>query len=328
MGFYEGKKVLVTGGAGFIGSNLVEALVNVGAHVRVVDSLARGRLEFLADVRDEIEFVKLNLQNFENAKKAVETQEVVFHLAALVGGIDWLLRKQSNIAWINGVMDQNMIRAAVEAGVERFMDTSTACVYGKEAPLPCREENAGGTYDSMYGRTKHYFEFVLKEYMKDYGIKVAIVRCFNVYGPKESFDRDNSHVIPALIHKAVDKDNPFVVFGTGEQARSFIYVDDVVRGMMDLTERHAKADPVNFGTPESIKIKDLARNILQLTGHNPKIVFDTTKPEGVHDRSADTRKAKQILGWEPTVNLEEGLKRTIDWFKKNRNLFWCNNCKS
>lgn len=328
MGFYEGKNVLVTGGAGFIGSNLVEVLVDAGAHVRVADSLARGRLEFLAGVRDDIEFMKLNLQDFADAKKAVEMQEIVFHLAALVGGIDWLLRKQSNVAWINGVMDQNMIRAAVEAGVERFMDTSTACVYGKEAPLPCKEENAGGTYDSMYGRTKHYFEFVLKEYMKDYGIKVAIVRCFNVYGPKESFDRDNSHVIPALIHKAVDKDNPFVVFGTGAQARSFIYVDDVVRGMMGLTETHAKADPVNFGTPESVKIKDLASKILQLTGHNPKMVFDTTKPEGVHDRCADNRKAKEILGWEPTVGLEDGLRRTAAWFKKNRNLFWCKNCRS
>ena len=153
MGFYEGKNVLITGGAGFIGSNLAEALVNRGAHVRVVDSLTRGKLEFLANVRDEIEFMNLNLQDFEDAKKAVKMQEVVFHLAALVGGIDWLLRKQSNIAWINGVMDQNMIRAAVEAGVERLMDTSTACVYGKEAPLPCKEEDAGGTYDSMYGRT-------------------------------------------------------------------------------------------------------------------------------------------------------------------------------
>jgi nucleoside-diphosphate-sugar epimerase len=328
MGFYEGKNVLVTGGAGFIGSNLVEALVAAGAHVRVADSLARGRLEFLGNVRDNIEFLELNLQEYRHARKAVEKQDIVFHLAALVGGIDWLLRKQSNIAWINAVMDQNLIRAAVEAGVERFMETSTACVYGKEAPLPCKEEAAGGTYDSMYGRTKHYFEFVLKEYMKDYGIRIAIVRCFNVYGPRESFDRENSHVIPALVHKAVDRDDPFVVFGTGEQARSFIYVDDVVRGMMDITEKYAEADPINFGTPESVKIKDLARKILRLTGHNPRMDFDTTKPEGVHDRCADIMKAKEILGWTPTVDFETGLQRTIEWFKENRELFWCENCKS
>jgi len=319
---WQDKNVLVTGGAGFIGSNLVERLVHKSASVRVVDNLSRGKLAYLEDVKNDVEFIKGDLTNEDACRKAVEDMDVVFHLAAIVGGINFLLDKEADVYRENSLMDTYMFKAAIDSGVERYLYTSSACTYPREATPPVTEDVAAkGTLDSSYGWAKWAGEIQAIRYAHDYGAKIAIARCFNVYGPNEDFSREKSHVIPALIHKAVDRDNPYIVFGSGEQTRSFIYVDDAVDGMIKMIESYCVADPVNIGTPEMVKIKDLARKILDIVGYDVEITLDRSMPEGVHDRAANNSKAREKIGWVPKIDLEEGLRRTIDWYKEHQDLF-------
>ncbi|MFH0929178.1 MAG: NAD(P)-dependent oxidoreductase [Candidatus Aenigmatarchaeota archaeon] len=318
---WEGMRVCVTGGCGNIGSPLVEKLSDLGAEVLVIDDLSRGNLKNIyrdGNLLPNVKFVHADLTKENVAKTHIKDQDVVVALAAYLAGIVELLKNQTFASYQNSLIDQYTMKAAAENGVKHIVFSSTACTYGKEAPLPAKEENAGGTYDSMYGRTKHYSEFLVKEYAKAYGMKATIFRFFNVYSGKEEFSL-KSHVIPGLTYKALNEMDPFVIWGTGEQTRSFIHADDVVRGILLGIEKSHNADPINLGTPEKVKIKDLAYKILEVCDFKPKkILFDTTKPEGVHDRCADNTKAKKILGWEPVVSLDDGLSRTIDDFKKLR----------
>jgi nucleoside-diphosphate-sugar epimerase len=316
---WEGMRVCVTGGCGNIGSPLVEKLSDMGAEVLVIDNLCRGRLENIyrdGKLLPNVKFVQADLTKEETAKTYIKDQDVVVALAAYLAGIVELLQNQTYASYNNSLIDQFTLKAVAENNIPHVAFASSACTYGKETPIPCKEENAGGTYDSMYGRTKHYSEFLVQEYAKAYGLKATIFRFFNVYSGKEEFSL-KSHVIPGLAYKALTKMDPYVIWGTGEQSRSFIHADDVVRGILLGIEKSTDASPINLGTPEKVKIKDLAEKILEISGFKPrKIMFDTSKPEGVHDRCADNTKAKKILGWEPVISLDEGLKRTIDDFKR------------
>lgn len=319
MAFWEGKKVLVTGGTGLIGSHLVEMLVDNGACVRVV-SHSRDPAKSLASYSDKIEVIRGDLTKWNSCRRAADGMEIVFHLAAVVGGVGYNVAHPAGAYTPNVLMNTLMLEAARVEDVERYLFTSSACVYPRECKIPISENEAWKTppepTNANYGWTKLMGELQAQAYAEEYGMKIAIVRPFNAYGPRDNFDPKTSHVIPALIRKAVERQDPFQVWGSGEPSRDFTYVTDVAKGMILATEKYAVADPINISTGREIKIKDLANLILKLAGHHPSdILFQREKPLGQPRRMADTTKAKKAIGFKATVSLEEGLKKTIDWYR-------------
>jgi len=318
------KRVLVTGGAGFIGSHLVDELLRRNAHVRVVDDLSRGKINNIAHCRNRIEFIKLDLMDAKNAEAAVRDVEMCFHLAAVVGGVDFMASHPSEILK-NVSINYNVIDACRKMNIDRLLYTSSACAYPvdlqtTENQPPLKEDDAlayGAKPDGDYGWTKLLGEIQCQAYHRSYGMKIAIVRPFNPYGPRESFDPKDSHVIPSLIRKAVRRENPYAVWGDGKQARAFEYVEDVVEGIILAIEKKVDADPVNLGGSNPVTIRELAELILRLTGYNTSITWDTSRPQGVRSRKADMSKALNVLGWKPRTPLKEGLTSTLDWLLRN-----------
>ncbi|MCB4790799.1 MAG: SDR family NAD(P)-dependent oxidoreductase [Elusimicrobia bacterium] len=320
MFIWSGKKVLVTGGAGFIGSHVVEMLVKRGARVLVVDNLENGSMDNLKSVKDEIVFKDFDLNDLDVCVDISKGIDVVMNIAAKVAGIEYNKNNQGEMYFDNVRINSNMLEASRINKVERTLMVSSACVYTRHCKIPT-PESEGYRYipeftNEGYGWSKRVAEWQSMAYAKEYGMKIAIARPYNAYGPRDHFDPDKSHVIAALIKRIFDNEDPLNVWGDGEQARAFIYVDDFARGLIELTEKYAVADPVNIGTDNEIKIKDLVSLIVKLSGRTPKIQFDTTKPSGQPRRNSDNTNAKQKIGFEAMVKLEDGLKRTIDWYKK------------
>jgi len=293
--------------------------------VRVVDDLSRGELGNLEHCFDRIEFVKGDLSNSKTAEKVVKGCRVCYHLAAVVGGVRWMNTHPSNI-FRSLLINYNIIEACRKREIDKLVFTSSACTYSVDLQsnddLPALSEenvlNCGAKPDGDYGWTKLIGEIQCKAYYKTYGLKTAIVRPFNPYGPRESFAIEDSHVIPALIRRAVNHENPLVVWGDGEQRRAFTYVTDLVDGIILAGDAISDASAINLGAWKDISIRELVELILKLTGCDNKIVWDTSKPKGVNVRKSDMTKALQVLKWEPRVNLEEGLRRTIDWYIKKK----------
>jgi len=321
--FWTGKRVLVTGGAGFIGSHLVDELLQKDAEVRVVDDLSRGSLGNIEQCRNRIEFVKRDLTNGKTAIEVTEDCDICFHLAAVVGGVKYMTTHPTEI-YRTMLINYNVIDACRKMDVDRFLYTSSACTYPVNLQIdptqpPLKEDDmlkCGALPDSDYGWVKLLGEIQCQAYHKAYGMKTVIVRPFNPYGPRECFDPQHSHVIPALIRKAVLQESPLYVWGDGGQTRAFTYVMDLVEGMILAIEKAPDADPINLSGSESTSIRELAEMILELTGYNTSIAWDKTKPQGVRSRKPDTTKAYRILGWKPKTSLKEGLMKTIDWFVK------------
>jgi nucleoside-diphosphate-sugar epimerase len=317
MSFYSGKRVLVTGGAGFLGSHLVERLVDEGANVRVVSR--RKKPQYLPPM-GVIEYARLDLSSFEHCLKATEGMDVVFHLAAEVGGIGYNVLHHGTMLTVNSILNLNMLEAARRQNVERYQVTSSTCVYPREATVPTPEtEGFKGSPEPTvwgYGWSKRVAELQAYAYAEEHKMKIAIVRPANAYGPRDDFSVRTSHVIPGLIRRVFEGTSPLTVWGSGNQTRSFIYVEDVVRGMMEITSKYAIADPVNLGTDEEVTIKELVNMIMELSGKHIKIQFDPSLPEGQPRKFADISKAREKIGWKPQFNLKEGLKRTIDWYRR------------
>ncbi len=320
MSFYQNKKVLVTGGTGFIGSHLTEALVKAKAKV-TVSSRSADKLKFLKAIKSKIQIIKLDLKNSSAVDKLVKGQNHVFHLAAHVGGIHYNNSHPATLLSENLLPAVNVIKAAKKAKVKKFLMVSSACVYPRFCTIPTPE--AEGFLDEPeptnygYGWAKRMMEVLAKTYSQEHHLKIGIVRPYNVYAPRDNFKPHQSHVIPALIKKVCDGQNPVIVWGDGSPTRSFIYVDDVVRGMMLALEKYPQPDPVNLGTCEEISIKDLVRLIIKLSGKKTKVKFDTSKPNGQPRRQCDTKKAKKILGFEAKITLEQGLPQVISYYQKH-----------
>jgi nucleoside-diphosphate-sugar epimerase len=315
--FYEGRRVLVTGGAGFIGSHLVRSLVDAGCEVHVADNLSRGSLENLRGVIDKIHFHHLDLTKFENCLSATRDMEYVFHLAASVGGIHYIGRENVRCFTPDILMHAYMLEAARINDVERFLFTSSACIYReKNKSLNIfREEDAyPANPATTYGWTKIMGEILCRSYYLDYGIKCSVVRIFNAYGENENLDPRWSHVIPSLIRKAIlyPKER-FIVFGDGKQERAFLYVKDCVEGLILAMQKIENADPINLGSEEVVSISTLAQKIVALSGKNIKIEYDLSGPKGTYRYCADTSKMKKVLVWNPKTPLDEGIKRTYKW---------------
>lgn len=320
-------RCLVTGGAGFIGSHLLNKLVEKKAEVRVVDDLSRGKMDNLKKCLNQVEFIHEDLEDASVALKCVEDVDFCFHLAAVVGGIEFMKSYPAKMCK-NIRINYNIIEACRRSDVERMLYVSSACVYPialqKDASkAPLKEEDAlkyGADPDGYYGWSKLLGEIQCRAYHEEYGMNIAVVRPFNPYGPNESFDPKDSHVIPALIRKAAHKETPFVIWGSGKQERAFTYVSDLVEGMLLAIEKSVSASPINLGTDEVISIKDLAELILKLTDHDVPINYDRPKPVGVISRKADISEAKRILGWRQKIDLETGLKKTINWYLKQQSV--------
>lgn len=321
---WAGVPVLVTGGASFIGSHLVDALVARGACVRIADDFSSGRLENLELSAAAVEVCEGDLRDREFSRLAVAGQSVVFHLAARHGGRGYIDTHPADCA-SNLVLDGIVIDEACRAGVERVCFASSACVYpvglqassqnGPRALL--REEWAdpfvegAAAADGEYGWAKLMGEMTLRAYHKQHGLKSACARIFTAYGEREN----ETHAVVALIAKAFVGQSPFEVWGDGQQDRNFTYVADTVEGMMRAALAIDDGSPVNVGTPEHIKVIDLVHRILTMTGHEPESLFlDTSKPVGVFSRAADLARCHELLHWEPTHTLDDGLRRTIDWY--------------
>lgn len=323
MVFWKEKNVLVTGGAGFIGSHLVNKLVALGANVTVIDDLSRGKLENLKNSFPKIKFIQTDLSK-EESQTYFDNQDFVFHLASIVGGVKKMSTEQT-LSAIIPMIDRNVYEACVRYGIKKVLYTSTACVYPvflqtkEHENYFLKEEDAfslGAKPESIYGWSKLYGEILGQKYHEEFGLGVSIVREFNIYGEREDFNPETSHVIPALVRRALKRDAPFMVWGTGEQSRSFLYVSDAIEGMILAIEKISDATPINFGTQERIKIKDLAFKVLRISGYNIKPVFDPSMPMGVFTRAPDITRAKRILQWEPKTNLDDGIKRVVEWYKQ------------
>jgi nucleoside-diphosphate-sugar epimerase len=316
---WEGRKVLVTGGASFIGSHLVDALVARGAQVRVVDNLSSGLLENIKGHLDKgsIEFVQEDLLHPDVARRAAEGMQVVFHLAADHGGRGYIDTHPVECS-TNMVLDGLVFRNCHQAGVEKVIFSSSGCVYPTSKQMDprekvyLREDMVKPPYeaDDLYGWAKLMAELTLKAYYEEYGMKSAVCRYFTVYGPRCG----ENHAVMAMIARAFLRQNPFEVWGTGEQIRNWTYIDDIVEGTILAAEKIDDATAVNLGTTERIRVIDCAREVIRLAGYEAEIKTLLDKPTGPLNRVADTSLAVKLLGRQPQVAFKEGLRRTLEWY--------------
>lgn len=316
---WEQENILVTGGCGMIGSHLSRRLTELDANVRIVDDLSRGSVDNIKDFRDKVDFHRMDLTSSVSANMAVSDKDIVVMFACVLGGIEELMRVPAILSYRNLMVDLNTIEACRIKGVKKVLYASTAMVYGKECKLPCKEDDPelGKSFYTVYGRCKYLMEHVLKSYSEQYGMDIKILRFFNVYSEFEEFNL-KSHVIPALIYKTLTlKQDPLVVWGTGEQRRSFTYASDIVSGILLALRKAPNCVPINLGSPYGIPIRTIAEKILFLCDKDFKrITFDTNKPEGASDMGADISRSKELLGWDPRVSLDDGLRRTIEGYKR------------
>jgi nucleoside-diphosphate-sugar epimerase len=331
------RRVIVTGGAGFIGSSLVDRLLGLGASVTVVDKLMtaekswvwEAKLARLSEIysRHGIESAKLHCMDLSTERDRFEllanSHDAVFHLAAVFGGREFVDDHQTECSRMLAI-DHNVISASHEAGIDHLHYSSSACVYPPSLNTPghlLKEDDILSTgegwraSDNLYGFAKLMGEMQLLALHTEHGFKSSVSRYLTVYGPGEL---DASHAIASLIEKALDAQDPFVVWGSGNQERGFTYVDDIVDGSILAAEATTDASPINLGWDKRYSIRAVAELILQTTGHTPrKMHYDLTKPEGPFSRALEISRARS-LGWEPKVDLEEGLRRTIDWHRQSR----------
>ncbi len=322
MSFWKGKRVLVTGGAGFIGSHLVEELVKDGAKVRVADNVERGRMENLEAVMKNIEFMKLDLRDPENARKACNQVEMVFNLAAKVTGIEYNRTHQADMFENNMLLQQIPLNAAHSQGAPRFIQVSTACIYPHDSKVPTPEsEGERGEPEPTnagYGWAKRIGEKLATWYSRETDMEIGIVRPFNAYGPRDYYDTATSHVIPALIKKVMDGNNPVEVWGSGNQKRVFVHARDFATGLKLLGEKYVVPEPVNLGHDDMVSIKELLELIQEITGIKNPPFFNTDMPEGYPERAADTTKLKEVTGgFVPAISLREGVTEMVEWYRNN-----------
>lgn len=316
---WSGRPVLVTGGASFIGSHLVEALLRRGARLRVVDDLSSGRRAYLQPhiTAGTVEFVEADLLRPGVAERAVDGIEMLFHLAANHGGRGYVDRHQAACA-SNLTLDGLVFQAARVGGVAKIVYASSGCVYPNYRQrdphelLYLREDMVGPPYDAdnMYGWAKLMAEMTLAACSREYGLATASCRYFTVYGERAKED----HGLLAMIARAFIGQDPFEVWGTGEQIRNWTHVDDIVEGTIRVAECIDDGSAVNLGTSERIRVRDAVAEILDLLGHHPTLLFRPDMPTGPLNRVADTTLAQHRLGWQPRVSFADGLRRTIAWY--------------
>ena len=308
MSFLEDKRIAITGGAGFLGRHVVQQLKAKGVEDKNI-VVPRSK--------------RSDLRRWEDCQKVCAGADIVIHLAAKVGGIGFNRRNPATLFYDNAIMGIQLMEAARQAGVEKYVTVATVCSYPKFTPVPFKEEEIWNGYpeetNAPYGIAKKNQFVQADAYRRQYGFNAIVLVPVNLYGPYDNFDLEDSHVVPALIRKMIEarRTNARTVelWGTGNASREFLFVDDCAQGIVLATERYNSSEPVNLGTGVEIKIKDLAELIRGLTGYEGKIVWDPTKPDGQPRRCLDVSRAKERFGFEARTSFEDGLKKTIAWYE-------------
>ncbi|TFH14322.1 MAG: NAD-dependent epimerase/dehydratase family protein [Lentisphaerales bacterium] len=313
MQFYNGKRILVTGGTGMIGRPLVEMLIEQGASVRIAS------LDDPSRAHPDAEFKRVNLMRFDDCLEVAKGMDFVFQVAGIKGSPAMTSKKPASFFVPLILMNTNMMEAARQAGAERYLFTSTIGVYAPAEVF--HEDDVWKTFpsnnDRFAGWAKRMGELQADAYRIEFGWNnIAIVRPANVYGPFDNFDPKNAMVIPSLIRRAVDGENPLSVWGDGSPVRDFIHCDDVARGMLLAMEK-MPAKPMNLGSGEGVSIRRIVEIIRDNLDPAPEIKWDTSKPSGDPRRLMDMSYAASV-GFKPTVTLEEGIAGVIAWFRENR----------
>jgi GDP-L-fucose synthase len=312
------KRILVTGGNGFLGSCVVENLKRRGC-----------KSIFIPDSKN------YDLVRMDCVKKVYRDAkpDIVIHLAAVVGGIGANRDNPGKFFYDNLMMGVQMMEIGRQAGIEKFVAIGTICSYPKFTSIPFREENLWNGYpeetNAPYGLAKKMLLVQSQAYHQQYGFNSIFLLPVNLYGPGDNFDPASSHVIPALIKKCIDAQRgqpakglvpELVVWGTGKPTREFLYVEDAAEGIVLATQKYNQPDPINLGAGFEISINDLVKLIVKLTGFRGKVVWDKTKPDGQPRRCLNTSRAQREFGFKAKIRFEEGLKKTIRWYRENANL--------
>jgi GDP-L-fucose synthase len=312
MSFWDLKTILVTGGAGFLGSAMVGKLIkDRGIDPRRVLIPRSGDCD---------------LRRWENCAKITEGVDVVIHLAGRVGGIGFNRDNPGTLFYDNALMGIQLMEASRINSVEKFVAVGTICAYPKFTAAPFREEDLWGGYpeetNAPYGLAKKMLLVQAQAYREQYGFNAIYLLPVNLYGPGDNFSPESSHVIPALIKKCLDAiesdQDTITVWGTGKATREFLYVEDAAEAIILAAERYDKDDPVNIGIGQEISIKDLLSIICDIMGFKGSIIWDPTKPDGQPRRCLDVSRAESEFGFKAKVGLEEGLKRTVEWYLSAR----------
>ena len=309
--FWQNRRVCVTGGAGFLGSFVTEKLRQRGANEIFIPRYPEYDLVQPQDVERLLDDAR---------------PDVIIHLAAHVGGIGANRLHPAEFFYDNLMMGVQLMHQAWKRGVEKFVAIGTVCAYPKYTPVPFREDDLWNGYpeetNAPYGLAKKMLLVQAQAYRQQYGFNAIFLLPVNLYGPRDNFDLESSHVIPALIRKCIEAQESgqetVEVWGDGSPTREFLYVEDAAEGILLATERYNGADPVNLGSGFEISIRDLAELIRRLTGFEGKLVWDTSKPNGQPRRALDISRAERYFGFRAKTDFEEGLRRTIEWYRQNR----------
>ena len=314
--FWQGKLVIVTGGAGFLGSYVIEKLKQRGATDIYIPTIEEYNLVDPNEIR----------RMYGNALKGVDPKNVVIiHLAANVGGIGANLEHPADFFYNNLIMGVELMHQAYKNGVGKFVAIGTVCAYPKYTPVPFKEDDLWNGYpeetNAPYGLAKKMMLVQAQAYRQQYGFNTIFLLPVNLYGPRDNFNPKSSHVIPALIRKAVEAqargEKELVVWGDGSPTREFLYVEDAADGIVTAAEKYNGDQPVNLGSGYEISIKNLSETIVKMTGFNGTLAWQTDKPNGQPRRGLDVSRAKKLFGWSAQVPFEDGMRRTIEWFKEN-----------
>ena len=316
-GFWQNKRVVLTGGAGFLGSFVTEKLKQRGAMDIFIPRIEDYNLVDPGDIR----------RMYDNTLKGINPKDVVIiHLAAHVGGIGANREHPAEFFYDNLMMGVELMHQAYKRGAGKFVAIGTVCAYPKFTPVPFKEEDLWIGYpeetNAPYGLAKKMLLVQAQSYRQQYGFNAIYLLPVNLYGPRDNFNLESSHVIPALIRKAIEAkergEKEMLVWGDGTPTREFLYVEDAADGIVSAAEKYNGSEPVNLGSGYEISIKNLTEMIVRQTGFEGKLVWQTDKPNGQPRRGLDVSRSKEYFGWSAQVPFEEGMRRTIEWFKENR----------